>query len=317
MALIVTGPRWEDRDRTTNEQGVVSMTESWLVEIPDGDTTEYTMREIEAAPGVALYAEHPDTGSRRCLARSWSTKAFGGPMAWLVNITYTDAPFKADGGPPSSYDPENPPKPDRSNKTSAPLRPPVLSFSREEVKEAFDVDRDGDKVVNAAGDPFEGAETERSRAVITIKYFSSKLTLAHMLKFWDSVNQDAFYGFSSGTLRCVDFGYEWVYENVDGVTALCYSVTIVLKYNREGWGRTFLNLGRRAIPAGGGAPRACVDSTGQPVSDAVGLTVGGEQITDGSPPNTRTFHPFKAEKYSYIPASAGPPPVALQQGIFL
>lgn len=311
------GELWEDRGREVDENGIVTMPRTWLLEVtPEVDGSWPTLADITDFVEVDMYDEHPE--EPRCIARSCSLKAHESQYAFKLTINYSDSPLKGDGGWPDEQDPENPQKKDKNNATPAHLRPPQVSFARKESKIAPTEDRDGDPVVNKAGDAIEDLEIDKSILQITIKFFSIKITVPHIVKYWNSTNSDAYQGLSSGTLKCVDYQFEWSYENIGDFTALVMAATLVLEHNPDGWGVTVMNRGRREIPAGGGPLRWITDDSGQPVSDPVPLTIAGQRLPVGDAPNYITFHFNKAWTYTTIVAAPlAIPPVVGQVGIIV
>lgn len=317
------GEQWKDRTRDTDEDGIVTMPRTWLFYItPDEENAWPTLEEIEQATEVEQYDEHPD--APRCTARTCSVRPAETPYAYFVTWTYTDAPMKGDGGWPEEQDPEDPVRKEKNNKEPGYLRPPSVSFARKEIKVAPRLDRDGDPVVNKAGDPIEGLEIERSILQITIEWLSIALTTAHIVKYWDAVNSDAYVpipggqSFSSGTLRVCDYQFKWSYENIGDSTALLLAATVILEHDPDGWGVTVMNRGRREIPSGGGPLRWITDDSGQPISEPVPLTVGGQRLPSGDDPNYITFNFKKAWPFTTIAADPlADPPVEAQIGLII
>jgi hypothetical protein len=286
--------RWEGRLVTTDERGVKTFKRQWSV-----DGQGQTVHEPDAIDSVvahdataALYAPHPRYPWAVC--RGHTGRPHGGPAVWLVDASYSNAPFAAAGG--GSLAVGGPGQVGRggadlsslvrqSAQTRADQRPPTISVSRTDVTEPLEFDAvTGARVVNTAGDPFDPVpEVFRSRHVITWKFFRRPEDLDWQNRgvFLDSTNNDWFNvlgrDYPAHSLRCADYSLDTVWETGSAGLALFFALTVQAEYNPAGWKPLrVLNTGRREKDDNPPTKvTAIVDGHGQPVADPVPLTAFG------------------------------------------
>jgi len=288
--------QWSDRGIATNDDGVVEMTRGWLISETNAAAADPREPAVLAAVPVNRYDSHPDNSL--AIARNIDAKPTKAPKLWRATVRYSTAPFPAKNGDvPSVINPATATRPtDAQNNTAeAQLRFPEFTFGRKEIKEAAEADAAGVPLVNAAGDPLEGIEVDRSRLTIGIKFYSINLTTAHILNYWNSINNAAWKGFGARTLKVTEFTYRSVYETLkNGSTfflASMYEANVTLEYNPYTWRLRVLNAGKRQKRTVGGSTvvENIVDSAGQPVSEPVPLTALGAVLAPGGTPNYLYF----------------------------
>ncbi|MEO8082692.1 MAG: hypothetical protein ABI780_02655 [Ardenticatenales bacterium] len=282
MAVTKVSEQWEGRYSAQDEQGNVIRKRQWKVQT-DAQADDASV--VVAAVGINQYDPHPDYPP--AIARTFTCAPHEGPYLWLVDIGYSSAPMAARSGDmPEEIDPEDPtpPSADNNNSAPAPLRLPEYSFARRDNKIAPEEDANGVPCVNTAGDRIEGLEVDRPFVAIAMKFWSLKITVAHILDCWDTINDDDWKGFPIRKLKVENFEFKAVYDLIaPGVFALVQEATITLLYNRDRWIQKVLNAGKRekVSTPGGIVLRVITDDTGQPVTDPVPLLASGARWRPG------------------------------------
>lgn len=169
---------------------------------------------------------------------------------------------------------------------------PTVQMTTERIRVTVHVDKDGNDILNSAGDRFfdpapEGDEIIR---VYTIGFNSAYYSEASAMDFIDKVNSD---NFTIGDLVCVPrtllmhdisanlrFSKGWRY----------FHITMVLKYRKRiaaddsviGWDDEFQQRGLCYLPGGTG-PRKRIKEGGSDVVEAKLLKADGDVLPDGDP----------------------------------
>ncbi len=307
MAVSKVIERWQGRGASTDEEGVRTLKRQWAVETDSDSTGEPEVIDAVIAhdSSAALYASHPKWLWAVC--RHLDAAPNEGPKTWLVDASYSSAPFKAqgDGSGGSSGDGTNStsPSPLQSNQTEADKRPPTITIARKEITEPLefnlqypeDPPADPVRILNTVGDPFDPVpEVFRSHHIITWKLYRSpaKLNWGVRSTWQDTINKDAvtILGrvYPPHSLRCTDYSLSTVWETGPAGLALFFELTCQAEYNPKLWDIKILNTGRRKRIGGSigdpaNPPRlvAIVDDQGQPVADPVPLTLAGIPVVPG------------------------------------
>lgn len=303
MGIERVWERWQGRGATTDEKGVQTLKRQWAVTTDDTDTGEPDVVDAVIAfdPTAALFARHPKFLFATC--RNLTAAPFEGPKSWLVDGSYSSAPFQGAGGggaaagETTGVTAQDPDPKQNTQKTPAQDRPPVITITRKEVTKPLEFDLADPtadppvRVLNTVGDPFDpGYEVFRSHHIITIKFFRlpAQLDWATRSLFMDSINQAAFKVFgrtyAAHELRCTEYSPETVWESGASGSQLFFQLTVQLEYDPDGWDAAILNTGRRKIVGSEGDPdnplrkQAIVDAAGQPVADPVPLSEDGRSV---------------------------------------
>lgn len=283
MAVIKVTPRFEGRGGGVDPNGVETLAREWLIETDD--PTDDVPQVIAAVP-VQLYDPHPK--NPLALARSVEVKQHAGQTVWHVRIPYSTGALAGVGSEPTVQDPANPQQPQPQSQTPAQDRPPTWSFTRKENREAAEYDGTGKRYANTNGERLVGIERVYSTMLITIKFWSLKITTAHLERFWDTVNEAAWKGFGPRTLKVLEYGTSWSYDKVgESAYGLVCECSVQLEWNRREWRRKVLNTGTRYrkydSPSNTGSFQeiTVTDDTGQPASEPVPLNEDGTRWTGG------------------------------------
>lgn len=132
MAVVGNAEEREEDQNASFDGGTWSYTRAWLVKV---DSKQDRENVVSAANGLPAYgAPHPTPISDPAYAKTISySRVSGSALAWIVTVTYSSERELQD-------DPTN----DEI----------LVSWTSEIYQELVRVDRDGDAVVNSAGDPF-------------------------------------------------------------------------------------------------------------------------------------------------------------------
>ena len=295
---------WQGRGATTDEKGVRTLKQRWGAET-DSDLTgepEVIDSVIAVDPTAALYAPHPNWPWALC--RLITADPNGSARVWVVNATYSSAPFAAggdgsgsSGGDGGGANPSTP-SPALDNSTPADQRAPTIAVTRKEITEPLEFDAvTSARIVNTVGDPFDPpAEVSRSRQLITWKFYRApdQLNWDARAKWCDSINSQPVIilgkTYPPYSLRCVDYSLDTVWETTSMGLGFYYALTAQAEYNPDLWLFKILNTGRQKLE--GGKAVAIVDKNGQPVAEPVPLTAAGIPVAPGG-----VYHYVDAEGY--------------------
>ena len=181
--------------------------------------------------------------------------------------------------------------------------------------EPAEADADGVPIVNTAGDPIEGVMIHRDRLLINIKYWSVNITVEHIQNYWNVLNEDEWYGFPPETLLVVDYGFQSVYETMEGAgggtfIAMMYECNIQLEFkptHANKWDLKVLNQGLRELV--GGEISHIKDRSGADVTTPVPLSTAGEALPpygDGTgTPNYLTFQMYPTRNFAAVDDEPG------------
>jgi hypothetical protein len=206
-------------------------------------------------------------------------------QSWLVEVDYGPYDGNTFGNDPTAW-------------------PITVSFGGTQVEETRTYDRNGNPIVNSAGDPFaEPVTIERSRSTITIErrelvHYSAgppasgfSLTLAQT--YSDTVNQFTWNGFAAGTCRMGTImtsgppQYDAVNDDY------FYTVIYPVFLNRDGWARKLLDQGFAYLD-GSNKLRQVLGSDGQASKEPVLLDGTGHQLAHGGTPAFMTYDVYDA-----------------------
>lgn len=185
--------------------------------------------------------------------------------------------------------------PIRPGESSPLLEEPEVDWGLAAYQRIADADRDGNPIVNSAGDPYDPPLTrDDSRPLLTI--VRNEATYSPLLAdaYRDTVNLATFFGAPAGTVKCksitakrawsplVAGGFYWV-------------VTYLFEFNRDGWTSRPLDIGYRRLD---GANRRQILIDGQPATSPVPLDGAGGVLTPGDPPVFLAFELYPEADYA-------------------
>lgn len=162
-----------------------------------------------------------------------------------------------------------------------PLNKPLeLDWDGEIYQEAYDVDVNGNNVLNSAGDPFDPPATrDRTRPILTIVRNQSTFDESLAESLADSVNSDVFLGASPGNCKVGAIKAKVAYDPIAG---LYWQVTYRFMFNKNGWQDSILDAGLRKLdPSTGLITQILVEGT--PATTPVPLSQGEPLALDAAP----------------------------------
>jgi hypothetical protein len=273
MAVVWHRELPRERSQSGKYQETYTYTRSFLVRVDSLDTP---LPDITNAPGFAWRDAHPDDPS--CRAMEFSTKAQDDSgLLYRVDVTYYVPPV--DGGDPE--DPEG----------TGFMRAMVWTGGAS-AKTVPAVTKDGDAIVNSAGDPLEGVEMEITEPRLSLKmyYASTENLIAAWSAYTDKTNASSWNGGAAETWRCLGCSFQPVSENMAGVSYTFWEVNWEFAYDRTTWRSKPWDLGfaercdSSGTASGSGTERKMIKGQdGKPVRQPVALA-GGVALPAGSEP---------------------------------
>ena len=276
MAVNYKGPRTEG-ETATNELGVRKYTRQFLMEATAGEGP-YVVGSHASLPKIgSLHYEDPYAWCRSLtVSRLGSTDKIN----YVVTANY-DSSFELT---------ENPL-----------LQPAQISWDGENFEEVAIFDRDGDAVLNSAGDPFEGLFRERTRRIITIVKNVAAVP-DWIITSEDAVNSLAFVvdGFSvpigKAKLSAPKLG-SWEFRNATRFRQM----TMQMKLNKDGWAAQPLDAGFRKKV--GNDRQIITNDDGTLPTSPVCLNGSGAVLANPSPTNAvfGSFNLYPAYDFNLLP----------------
>ena len=199
-------------------------------------------------------------------------------VEWILTAQY---------GP---YDPNVTPQ----NPTERRLK---VNWIADQVETIIDTDKDGNAILNSAGDvPEPGMTEEKSRPILQIvrcqKTFNARLAQDYS----DAINSDVFMGADPRTVRskAIVGALAWDADEGD-----YWEVTYQFAYKAEGWVRKRLDAGKRQLVTVGGTTYLTpILKGGVPVVDAVPLDGHGKALAVGGTPRVWDTHTLAERPFS-------------------
>lgn len=262
-----------ERSQSGKYQETYQYARSWLVRVDDPATP---LPDITNAVGFAWRDPHPDDPS--CRAMEFDTKCQDDSgLIYRVDVTYYVPPI--DGG-----DPENP-------EGTGFMRSMIWTGSSS-AKTVPAVEKNGDIIVNSAGDPLEGLEMETIEPRLSLKMYYPDHTalMSAYMAYTNRVNNGTWNGGAAETWRCLGCSFQPVSENVAGVSYTFWEVNWEFAYDSTTWRLKPWDVGfaercdSSGVASGSGSERKLiVGQDKKPVRQPVALA-GGVALGPGSPP---------------------------------
>lgn len=251
MGIVSCVETWDGRGARADVDGKATASRSFRVITDDARETWPT---VAAAPGISLGDPHPEIFTLYC---SGISPRQANKFLWEVGVDY---------------------KNDRERSESPLDEPAEIEWDSEQFQKPAVKNRDGDAILNAAGDPFDPpAEMDDSRRVVTVKK-NLAVVPTWILDYQDAVNSDSCnidgVSIAAGLAKVqrVSVGPEQSRNNVT-----FRQVTIVIHLQRDGWDLSILNRGFR-YKSGTNRIKIFFDSTGGLASPS------GEDATEPTEP---------------------------------
>lgn len=148
---------------------------------------------------------------------------------------------------------------------------PEVSWEDEEYERVVDKDRNGDPILNAAGDRYEEPVIfTDSRPVLRHSRNEQFFDQLQAYQYNRSVNSDTFYGAAPGTMRVKITAQQKWRDDVE-----YWRVTYLFRYNPDGWQPEVLEQGLYQ--------KIDIGSPGTPVIAKMSCTVKGKSPGDSEP----------------------------------
>jgi hypothetical protein len=290
-----------------------------LLRQPLTETMNPKTLSVKASASVVYYCES-DAVTTLDAALTASTVSTGGMVIPALNSSYsTGRPYcrcvkrEAEWISPTikhvTCDFEDPT--DGSSSAGLLSQPAKIGEGNESCQKAYQVDAEGNAVVNAAGAPFTNPpERQEGSKVYTIEKFVNATTKAAIDAAYLTNNE------ASVTIKGTTWAADelWMtdcsYQDVDGSTL--QKATYVIKTKKGGWSDTGLNTGFRDAngleimigPDGEPVDRAGEpDATGELPSEPWPLDESGIAKPAGEVADALTFWPYVRASWSAVPVS--------------
>lgn len=158
---------------------------------------------VRVAPGIPrVYAPYVSAGGTydlRSWCRSVSAERVADSNVWRVTAQYSsriDAASPGGGAGANS-------RPDVQSQPNPVLRPPVIEWDTVTASVPATYDRDGNAIVNSAGDPFDPPlEVEEARLYLRVTKNQLSYDATKYLSYHDTVNSKKFIVFRPNEVRC-------------------------------------------------------------------------------------------------------------------
>jgi hypothetical protein len=266
-----------------------TFTRRWSVRV-DSPTTSTVA--ISRAPGVRFGDAYPDFPSHVAMEFD-CTEASGDAMAWDVTVRYYLPPF------------ENRPNPDTG------LPRDCWSAGGSGATIPVFKDKDGNKIVNSAGEPLEGAERESTEFVLNLTKCYSDLAWSSIAKSrTNTVNASEWNSSPARRWKAAFRSAQKKEMSVTGAaddaatTKTYWEVSWEFHYRQEGWVWEPWDVGFNQLvtsdgtPSASGTRRAAIlGADKKPVRSPVALASGVAK-TPGQPPDALTFYLYPETDFS-------------------
>jgi hypothetical protein len=264
-----------------------TFTRKWIVRV-DSPFTPRTL--ISRAPGIVFGAGHPDFASHKAMEFD-CTEESGDGMMWVVTVRY--------------YIPQSDNKPEAS--TGMPKDDWKASGSTMTIP--CYKDKNGDPIVNSAGDPLEGIEIEANDASLTLTKCFADLEWSSIASSQsNTVNNASWNGYSFRTWKCEFRSAVKKEMTVSSTTAdetkVYWETTWEFRYRQDTWAVKPWDVGFNQLvdssgnPTSSGTQRAAVlGADKKSVKSPVALSNGIAKAA-GQKPSALTFHVYRETDFS-------------------
>lgn len=262
-----------------------TFTRKWIIRV-DSPTTSRVL--ISRAANVKFGDAFPDFASHVAMEFDL-TEESGDGMAWGLVVRYYVPPF------------ENRPNPDTG------LPKDCWSGSGSTTTIPIYKDKDGDEIVNSAGDPLEGAERESTEFVLTLTKSYADLAWSSIAESrTNTVNASEWNGSAARTWKASfrSAQKKEMTSSDSNTTKVYWEVSWEFHYRAEGWVYEPWDVGFNQLvtsdgtPSASGSKRAAIlGADKKPVKSPVSLA-GGVAKGAGQPPDSLTFHLYQESDFS-------------------
>lgn len=232
--------------------------ERWYVETDVIEEVEFILAQFVNPGGVYL--------GRR--VDSVSAADSSDSLSWLVDVTYS------------------------SSASDNPLNDPIMISGNQSARQVpVEFDRDGQPILNTAGDPFqEILFAEDFDDTIQLSFNSATVPFNASQQAKRTVSSNAMLGLSPGTVRYAGMNFQPQDHETLG---LYYSISIGLAL-ADDWKTRILNQGFRELD---GFEQKVIKIDGQAVTTPALLDQGGEKLDESGQPVTLEFDIYGEANY--------------------
>lgn len=229
----------------------------------------------------------------RCLLQSVKATPVADGLQWEVSLEFQPKSWEGSEKGPVDED---------GNRDPFAARPTVRCRSEgEEV--AATTDRDGEPILNAAGDPFDPPMGRIKRATVwEVSRLEREFDAATIDAYEEKVNSAPWMGFPAESIKCLSITSGCAWD--DDAGGYAWSVDYTFAYRRpvavgagtvSGWAEVVLNAGLRE-KVSGARKQILVDNA--PVSSPVPLKSDGTAATPADDPVYLAFHLCETADFS-------------------
>ncbi len=247
--------------------------------------------QVGSFPGLPVIGDiHPDDPN--AYVQRIRVVCSDPPNGWTVVVYYSDE---------RSFDQNNPNTPNNSGPDADEV---LVSISSENYEVLIDKDKDGEGLVNSAGDPFyTPPTTQLTRLNINVSFNATAVPGALLTRL-DHVNSiECTVGNIVFPMRTLKYGNLQVGNRKIRNGIAYYPVSYQFKHNPNRWDIEVLDAGFREINARGVAV-AIVDEDEQPISQPLPLDQFGRALATPIDPadyNYKTFRYFQEVDFTDMP----------------
>jgi hypothetical protein len=291
MATTLTELKGERRS-SVNSRRERTYTRKFVVETDSADVGPKAVRTTTGIPNVgSTYGinigvtglEETDPGA---FVQSIDADEIGGDdsdgTAWVVTVQYGPYDTASFGSDPLSWK-------------------PVVSFGGRELEKVVAFDKDGNAILNSAGDQFGDPvliDDSRSTFNIVRNELVSSFSPSFAATYCNRCNADVWNGFAIGTVKLgiISTGDPTLDTN-SGL--YYYAVNYPVEVNSDGWKASVLDQGFAEKKTVSGVVKSVpITTAGQPISEAVPLDGSGHRLAPGGTPVKLDFDVYPRINFS-------------------
>lgn len=268
----------------TNDMGKRTYTRAWTVVTSSRTDDAYTVGSAAGLPVIGN--THPSDANAFCQQLAVTQKS--GWRVWTVTATYST---------------------ERELNTNPTSDPAVINWGSEQFQKPAVFDRNGNLIVNSAGDPFDPPlMMDDSRRVVTVQK-NLAVVPSWILDYQDAVNSDTFtidgVSIAPGLAKMQAVTVGPVERRSSTVFR---TVNFTIHLQRDGWAMQPLDAGFREFVSTDSVPEPELKNIlnrgdQQPVAAPVPLDGEGKALDNPTPTNCvfLTYHVYKTRAFSSLP----------------
>lgn len=255
-----------------------------------GDAYQYPLTKTATETAAELFVQN--------VSLDGATPLADGTVMWTATVAYSRLDPSKDGGGPVGEDGKRDPF----------AAPPRLTWRSQVEEEAKILDRDGEWILNKAGDPFDPPiVVPRSVVVAVVRRVEREFSKDWIEVYEGHINSGTWLGFAAGEVLCQQITSDrewnedvagWVW-NTEYQFAFKKSLTATNgKIIRAGWAASVINAGMRQLDPSSSKKVACLTDDKIPVSQPVLLKTTGAQADPDEKPNYLQFNVYPTANFA-------------------